>query len=809
MQFPESWLREFCDPPLSTQQLADTLTMAGLEVEDLQPVAPFFSHVVVGHILEVEKHPDADRLRICKVDVGQSQLLSIVCGAPNARVGIFVPCAMVGAQLPPGDDGKPFTIKLGKLRGVESQGMLCSARELKISQDSEGLMELPSDAKPGVNIRDYLKLDDTLFTLKLTPNLAHCLSVFGVARELSALTRSPLKNSTFPAVANTANDILPVQIDAKDLCGRFSGRVIKSLNPAAQTPAWMVQRLERCGQRSISALVDISNYVMFEFGRPTHIFDLQKIQGGLHVRWAKPSESLTLLNGQTVALDDKVGVIADAKQVESLAGIMGGAATAVSDDTQDIYAEAAFWWPSAIAGRSRRFNFSTDAGHRFERGVDPQTTTEHLEHLTSLILSICGTDQTTVGPIDDHPVNMPVTTPVQLRVERANKVLGTALSQQVMLDALKALGLEVEQTTGKLTVHPPSYRFDLKIEEDLIEEIARIVGFENLPTTAPQAPITPKIRPEHQRHGFAVRRQLADLGYQETINFSFVDEQWERTLAGNDAPIQLLNPIASQMNVMRSSLIGSLLQVAKFNLDRKAHRVRVFETGRVFRLDSSVQDSLQTVQGIHQPVLIAGLAYGPLHPLGWNGIDKLTDFFDVKSDVCRLMTGHALSFEAAQHPALHPGRSARITNQHQVVGWIGELHPQWRQQWGFTHAPVIFELEMNAVMSHPVPHAQSVSRLHPVERDLAIVVSEDITHDALMACIQNADTTQLLKNATLFDVYRPSKPDASVQAGEKSMAVRLFLQSTDENTLTDAQIDGVIQSVVDALSRQLSARLRA
>ena len=758
MQCPESWLREFCDPHLSTQQLADTLTMAGLEVEDLQPVAPFFSHVVVGHILEVEKHPDADRLRICKVDIGQAQALSIVCGAPNARVGISVPCAMVGAQLPPGEDGKPFTIKLGKLRGVESQGMLCSARELKISQDSEGLMELPSDAKPGVNIRDYLKLDDTLFTLKLTPNLAHCLSVFGVARELSALTRSPLKNPSFPAVANTANDRLPVQIDAKDLCGRFSGRVIKSLNPAAKTPAWMVQRLERCGQRSISALVDISNYVMFEFGRPTHIFDLQKIQGGLHVRWAKPSESLTLLNGQTVTLDDKVGVIADAKQVESLAGIMGGAATAVSDDTRDIYAEAAFWWPSAIAGRSRRFNFSTDAGHRFERGVDPQTTTEHLEHLTSLILSICGTDQTTVAPIDDHPVNMPVTTPVQLRVERANKVLGTALSQQVMVDALQALGLEVEQATGNLTVHPPSYRFDLRMEEDLIEEIARMVGFENLPTTSPQAPITPKIRPENQRHGFAVRRQLADLGYQETINFSFVDEQWERTLAGNDAPIQLLNPIASQMNVMRSSLIGSLLQVAKFNLDRKAHRVRVFETGRVFRRDPSVQDSLQTVQGIDQPVLIAGLAYGPLHPLGWNGIDKLTDFFDVKSDVCRLMTGHALTF---------------------------------------------------AVMSHPVPHAQSVSRLHPVERDLAIVVSEDITHDALMKCIQQADTTLLLNNATLFDVYRPSKPDASVKAGEKSMAVRLFLQSTDENTLTDAQIDGVIQSVVDALSRQLSARLRA
>ena len=809
MQFPESWLREFCDPPISTQQLADTLTMAGLEVEELQPVAPFFSHVVVGHILDVEKHPDADRLRICKVDVGQAQPLSIVCGAPNARVGIFVPCAMVGAQLPPSEDGKPFIIKLGKLRGVESQGMLCSARELKITHEGEGLMELPDEAKPGINIRDYLNLDDTLFTLKLTPNLAHCLSVFGVARELSALTDSPLKHPTFSVAAVTAKDVLPVQVDAKDLCGRFSGRVIKALNPAAKTPAWMVQRLERCGQRSISALVDISNYVMFEFGRPTHIFDLQKIQDGLTVRWAKPGETLDLLNGQTVTLDEKVGVIADAKQVESLAGIMGGAATAVSDHTQDIYAEAAFWWPNAIAGRSRRFNFSTDAGHRFERGVDPQTTVEHLEHLTSLILAICGTEKTTVGPVDDHQIDMFVVTPVTVRVERANKVLGTAISQQDMVSALQALGLEVAQAAGQLTVHPPSYRFDLKIEEDLIEEIARMVGFENLPATSPKAPIAPKIRPENQRHGFAVRRQLADLGYQETINFSFVDEQWERTLAGNDAPIQLLNPIASQMNVMRSSLMGSLLQVAKFNLDRKAYRVRIFESGRVFRRDASVQDGLQSVKGIHQPVFIAGLAYGPLHPLAWNGSEKLSDFFDMKSDVCRLMTGHALKFEAAIHPALHPGRSARISNENQTVGWIGELHPQWRQQWGFAHAPVLFELDMDAVMRHPLPHAQSVSRLHPVERDLAIVVKEEVTHDALMECIKKADTTHLLKNATLFDVYRPAKPDVSVQSGEKSMAVRLFLQSTDENTLTDAQIDAVIQSVVDTLSRQLSARLRA
>ena len=379
MQFPESWLREFCNPPLTTQQLAETLTMAGLEVEELKPVAPPFTKIVVGEIKEAVQHPDADRLRVCQVDVGQGSLLNIVCGAPNARAGIKVPCAMVGAELPPGEDGKPFLIKVGKLRGVESQGMLCSARELKLSEDHGGLLELAADAPLGQDIREHLRLDDTLFTLKLTPNLAHCLSVYGVAREVAALTGSPLKTPAFPAVAVGDSTRLPVKISAPDLCGRFSGRVVRNVNTKAATPAWMVDRLARCGQRSVTALVDISNYVMFELGRPSHIFDLDKIHGGLDVRWGKPGETLKLLNGNTVTVDEKVGVIADDAQVESLAGIMGGDATAVSDDTQHVYVEAAFWWPKAIAGRSRRYNFSTDAGHRFERGVDPGQTVEHIE----------------------------------------------------------------------------------------------------------------------------------------------------------------------------------------------------------------------------------------------------------------------------------------------------------------------------------------------------------------------------------------------------------------------------------------------
>ena len=808
MQFPESWLREFCNPPINTQQLADTLTMAGLEVEEMRSVAPAFSKVVVGLITSAEQHPNADRLRVCQVDVGQAQPLSIVCGAPNARVGIKVPCALVGAELPAGEDGKPFLIKQSQLRGVESQGMLCSAKELHLSQENAGLLELSLDATVGQNIREHLQLDDTLFTLKLTPNLAHCLSVYGIARELSALTGAPLRQVEFPSVNVQTQEVLPVRVEATDLCGRFSGRVLKNVNPKVTTPAWMVERLSRCGQRSVSPLVDISNYVMFELGRPSHIFDLDKINDGLVVRWGKAGETLKLLNGNTVELDDKVGVIADASQVESLAGIMGGDATAVSDDTQHIYIEAAFWWPQAVAGRSRRFNFSTDAGHRFERGVDPEHTVAHIERITRLVLDICGTPQSQVGPMDDHQLNMPVRKPVAMRVARTNKVLGVDLSQQRMADALKGLGLAVSEAPGVITVTPPSFRFDITIEEDLIEEVARMVGFDQLPSTAPLAPITPHLIPENQRHPFALRRSLAALGYQETINFSFVDAQWEKDLAGNTDPVQLLNPIASHMNVMRSSLMGSLLQVVKFNADRKASRVRVFEVGRVFHKNPDIEDSLQSVKGLDQPMMIAGMAWGPVNELAWNVQKRNADFFDVKADVEAMFAPRQVQFEAAEHPALHPGRSARISSDGQPLGWLGELHPKWRQQWDLSHAPVVFELQLDSLLDRTVPVATAVPKLQAVERDIAVVVKEDISHQVLMDCIHSSPTQGLLQDAVLFDVYRPAKEGGSVAVGEKSLAVRLTMQSTDA-TLTEAQIEQAVQAVVQQLSQQLNARLRS
>jgi len=807
MQFPESWLREFCNPPLSTQQLADTLTMAGLEVEELQPVAPPFTGIVVGEIKEAVQHPNADKLRVCQVDVGQGALLNIVCGAPNARVGIKVPCAMVGAELPPGEDGKPFSINIGKLRGVDSFGMLCSARELKLSEDHGGLLELAADAVLGQDIRVHLSLDDTLFTLKLTPNLAHCLSVYGVARELAALTGAPLKAPVFPAVAVNDATRLAVKISAPDLCGRFSGRVVRQVNTRAATPAWMVDRLARCGQRSVTALVDISNYVMFELGRPSHIFALDKIPGSLDVRWGQAGESLKLLNGNTVTVDGKVGVIADDAQVESLAGIMGGDATAVSDDTQNIYLEAAFWWPKSIAGRSRRYNFSTDAGHRFERGVDPGQTVEHIERITQLILDICGTPATQCGPIDDIQASLPAALPVTLRVARAVRVIGMPLTQAQCADALKRLGLPVTESPGTLTVVPPSYRFDLQIEEDLIEEVVRMVGYEQLPATLPLAPISARIRPEAERSPFAVRRALAALGYQETINFSFVEERWEHELAGNANPIKLLNPIASQMSVMRSSLLGSLVQVLKFNLDRKASRVRVFELGRVFLRSTQTQSTDTTVAGFDQPMRVAGLAYGALDSLAWSRTERNIDFFDIKGDMQSLLAPLQASFEPATHPAMHPGRCASVSVQGQMIGYVGELHPKWRQGYELAQAPILFELELDAVLQRRVPQFASVSKHQPVERDLAVIVNERVTHAALMTAINSAGISQLLRSATLFDVYRPQQASASMQLGEKSLAVRLVL-SSDEATLTDDQIDAAVMAVVDRLQTALGARLR-
>jgi phenylalanyl-tRNA synthetase beta chain len=584
MQFSEQWLRAYVNPPIGSDELAARLTMAGLEVEGNEAVAPPFTGVVVAHVKHVSKHPNADKLTVCEVDDGSGENKQIVCGAPNVAAGIRVPCARVGAVLP-GD----FKIKEARMRGVESQGMLCSARELKLSEDHSGLMILDADAPVGQDVREYLNLDDRCLTIKLTPNRGDCLSLIGVAREVAAITGASMCLPQFTPLRATLDERLPVNVLAADLCGRFSGRVVRGLNAHAATPAWMRQRLERSGQRPISALVDISNYVMLELGRPSHVFDLDKVSGPLEVRWGRPGETVELLNGQTVEVDDWVGVIADRRGVEALAGVMGGEHTAVTLDTTNVYVEAAFWWPESIQGRGRRFNFSTDAAHRFERGVDFSTTVDHLEYITRLILDICGTPETKVGPVDDQVLRLPSRDPVAMRSDRCRKVIGVAIADDEIAAIFDRLGLPFMREADRFVVTPPSYRFDLEIEEDLIEEVARLYGFERIPAHPPLARAVMRAQPESIRPLHALRSTMARAGYQELVNYSFVEAAWEQDFAGNPSPIKLLNPIASHLAVMRSSLVGSLVAALQYNLNRKAARVRVFELGRVFLGDATVQ----------------------------------------------------------------------------------------------------------------------------------------------------------------------------------------------------------------------------
>ncbi|WP_428852835.1 phenylalanine--tRNA ligase subunit beta [Imbroritus primus] len=808
MQFPESWLRTFVNPPLSTEALAHQLTMAGLEVEEVNPVAPPFDKIVVGHVLSTEKHPDADRLNVCMVDVGSGEPLQIVCGAPNVKPGIKVPCALVGAVLPPAEEGgKPFAIKIGKLRGVESYGMLCSARELKLSEDHGGLLILADDAAVGANVRDVLALDDSVFVIKLTPNKADCLSIHGVAREVAALNGLPLTVPAMTPVPVTLSDVLPVKISAPDLCGRFSGRIIRGVNARAATPAWMVQRLERAGQRSISALVDISNYVMLELGRPSHVFDLDKVHGGLDVRWGKPGEQIKLLNGNTIELDANVGVIAAEQGVESLAGIMGGDATAVSLDTTNIYLEAAFWWPTAIQGRARRYNFSTDAAHRFERGVDYATTVEHIERISALILEICGGQ---AGPVDDQIVNLPQSAPVKLRVARAVRVLGVPLNAHQIGDIFTRLGLEHTLEDDVFSVTPPTYRFDLEIEEDLIEEVARIYGFENIPANPPVAVSEMRPTNEAQRSVHAIRHRIAARDYQEVVNFAFVEEEWERDFAGNDTPIRLLNPIASQLAVMRTTLIGSLVDKVRYNLNRKASRVRLFEVGRVFLRDAAVADGGLTVAGYRQPVMAGGIAYGPADEEQWGVATRPVDFFDVKGDLETILLPLQARFEKAEHPALHPGRSARIVIDGQPAGWLGELHPRLLQKYELAQSPVIFELALDAMRAIGMPAYREVSRFQAVTRDLALVVKQDVSVqsvlDAMQAAVTRSAHAGIVQAIALFDEFRPKNAGSSLAQDEKSLAFRITMQDTG-STLQDETVEAAV-AVVREGATACGAKLR-
>jgi phenylalanyl-tRNA synthetase beta chain len=798
MKVSLSWLRTLAAAPLSNDQLASRLTMAGLEVEEQQTAAPPFTSVVVGLIKAAAKHPDADKLQVCTVDVGDGTDRQIVCGAPNARAGILVPCALVGAQLPGG-----MAIKLAKMRGVESQGMLCSARELGLSEDAAGLLELPSDSKPGANLRELLDLDDCLLTLKVTPNRADCLSMIGVAREVAGLAGVPLNAPAMLKPTVTLSDRLPVAIQAPDLCGRFSGRVIRAVNAQAPTPTWMRQRLERSGQRSISALVDISNYVMLELGRPTHVFDLEKIHGGLTVRWAKEGESLKLLNGQTVQLTADVGVIADDKQVESLAGIMGGDSTAVSLYTTAVYVEAAFWWPAAVAGRSRRYNFATDAGYRFERGVDFATTVDHVDYISALIQSICGGN---CGPVDDQVLNLPKRDPVKMRLARAEKIIG--LQVQNPLEKLRSLGLKAEQEGDSLVVTPPSYRFDLSIEEDIIEELARLHGLENLPLSAPIVSASISARPVGALTQSALRRRIAARDYMEVINFSFVNSQMLAHFSPTDVPIKVLNPIADTLDVMRTSLWAGMLENLKHNLNRKAARVRLFEIGRTFHRSPDAKAGPLDVAQVYQPWRAAMLSYGDAMVEQWGSAARAGDFFDLKADLQAIVSHASVTTERAEHPALHPGQSARVLINGKACGWLGALHPALVQTLGLITAPILLEVELAPLIARELTHFEEVSKFPLVQRDIAIVVSETLPAQTVLDCIWRScrenPTMAYVRNVMLFDEYRGK----GLENKEKSLAFRFTMQDT-QKTLSDQESDNVIAEVVARLAQDFGARLRS
>lgn len=781
MQFPESWLRNLVNPALDTAQLSHVLTMAGLEVEASTPAAPPFNNVVVAEILSAEKHPDADRLRVCQVDVGEASPITIVCGAPNAAAGLKVPCARPGAILP------GFEIKIAKVRGVESFGMLCSTRELGLEGAADGLMELPDDAPVGEDFRSWLNLDDTLITLKLTPNRADCLSMQGIAREVGAITGAEVRLPQIREIETRIQDTVPVQVMASEACPRYLGRVVRGINAQATTPRWMAERLERSGIRPLLAPIDITNYVLLELGQPMHAFALSRIQGEIEVRMARAGEQLQLLNGQTAELTPDMLVIADANGPVALAGIMGGQSSSVERFTVDVFLEAAFFAPAAIAGRARRLGLSTDSSHRFERGVDFGATRLAMERATELLVDICGGQ---VGPITEAVAVLPQRTPITLRLARLKRVAGVELDTEQVVRDLTALGALVEREDDTLIVTPPSFRFDLVIEEDLIEEAVRLFGYDNIPAQPPAAPSRMLPHDETILPDDILRQMLVGLDYQEVITYSFVDPAWETALDADARPMPLANPIASQLSVMRTTLWGGLIETLRHNLNRQQERVRIFELGRVYA--SLAQ----------QPLKIGGVIYGDVLPEQWGASARRVDFFDLKGDIERLF-GHALDTRPGVHPALHPGQSAELWHDGKTIGWLGALHPRLVQAFDLPSAPMLFEIDAQVLAQRSVPRHAAVSRFPLVRRDLAFVLDVQTPAGELLAALREAAPAQV-RSIDVFDDYRGK----GMAENQKSLAIRVVMQDT-QRTLTDQEVEDSVQKLVKTALRQCNASLRA
>ena len=794
MKFSESWLRQLVDPAISVEDLVSQVTMAGLEVDGVEAAAPRISGVVVGEIISVQQHPDADKLRVCQV-LGASEQFQVVCGAPNARVGIKVPFATVGALLP-GD----FKIKKAKLRGVESFGMLCAQDELGLGDEASGLWELPADAPVGTNLVEYLDLDDMIIEVDLTPNRGDCLSIRGLAREVGVLNKADVTVQDCSAVKATISDVVSVKLNVPKGCARYVGRVMRDLNLAQATPQWMKERLRRSGIRSLGPAVDVTNYVLLELGQPMHAFDLDKIDGGIVVNMGA-NQSLKLLDDSEVIVDADTLVIADHKKVLALAGIMGGSESSVSDQTTDILLESAWFNPLALAGKARLYGKHTDSSHRFERGVDPQLQIAAMERATALMLEICGGS---VGPlvVQESAENLPVAAEITLRDARLAQQLGLTIDADEVDDILSRLGLSlVKRSSNGATWLAPSWRFDLTIEQDLVEEVARIYGYNNLPTSTPTMALDLQPNPESQQQPGVFRSQLISRGYQEVITYSFVDPEVQALVDPGVTPVSLANPISADMAVMRTNLWSGLLSTAAYNLNRQQSRVRIFEMGQCF-VPSDEGDL-----GLSQNMMLAGLICGSRAPVGWTSTKDKVDFYDIKGDLEAVFaqTGLAaeFSFTADEHPALHPGQAALICRNGQKIGWIGQLHPKIQKRLGISTEAYLFQVDFSKIEDVRIPSFQEVSKFPEVKRDLAFLVDTSVPAQHLVNSAREAAGKHLI-DLKLFDVYQSKDVDSK----GKSIALGLTFQD-DSRTLTDEEINHAIDSVVSHLAEICGAELRA
>lgn len=798
MKVSEKWLREWIDTPQTLDAIADKLTMSGCEVEARDPVATDFTDIVVGHVLEREKHPDADKLSVCKVDNGRGDILQIVCGASNVRAGLKAPLALIGAVLPL-PEGKPLKIKKGKLRGIESFGMLCSETELGMADKADGLMELPADAPVGMDIREYLGLDDEVLELAITANRGDCLSMLGVAREVGLVMDVPLTVPDIQPQATQHDATFPVVLEATDACPRYVGRIIRNINPKAETPMWMQEKLRRAGIRSISATVDVTNYVLLELGQPMHAFDFDKLQDGIQVRYAQTGEKLTLLDGQEATLRDDTLVIADAANAVALAGVMGGESSSVTDTTVNIFLESAHFIPEKVMGKARSYGLQTDSATRFERGVDPSLCIKAMERATELITELCGGE---VGILVDTCADESLLqcNPIQLRAERIQRVLGVSMDDATVEGVLTRLNCEfikADDVASTWQVKAPLARFDLSIEEDLIEELARVHGYDSIPAVLRARPpqITQPSETTVQQQ--TLRALLVSQGYQEAVTFSFVDPKMEDIMAPAAEKIALANPISSELGVMRSTLWSGLLQAVSYNLKRQQNRVRLFEIGPAFAQGANGKPIQKT--------MLAGAITGNVAPEQWGKMNRLVDFYDIKGDVETVLgsvTGTEFQFVPVAHEALHPGQSAQIVANGEVIGWLGTLHPRIEEKLGLEQPVYLFELEMAPLAKRELPKYAAVSRFPAIRRDLALLVDADVLSVALDNAVRKVATAQVV-SWNVFDIYVGD----GIPSGKKSVALSLLLQDS-ERTLEDAEVNQVVESVVASLQDEVGAVLR-